>query len=303
MAVMGSAHAETVELTGQLVSYGGDPITVGRVFIEGEYYGVDDNGRFTADVESNSRTKIAFYKGSRSSFLAPIRNGVPHVRSLGHWETDSGRDIGTVSLPQAYFIQIRALDADGQPVEDAEPGVRHGGYGVSDFSLTTNENGYLQIRDTDFDGIELRGRVKTSITIPTDGSGSIAFEERIRFDSPKTVVFQVGEGVTVQDSSSTTASPTSSPTSSPTPQEPTQSAAPTVSASPTSTRTAQPTSPGGEPPSTKGSTSPTATREPRGFFSNGNPGELAFLSNPLTLTIGGFVLSVAGIAHQMLRGA
>jgi hypothetical protein len=45
----------------------------------------------------------------------------------------------------------------------------------------------------------------------------------------------------------------------------------------------------------------SATNTQRGFFSNG-ANEPEALSNPMNLTIGGFLLSVAGIVFQMVGG-
>lgn len=60
------------------------------------------------------------------------------------------------------------------------------------------------------------------------------------------------------------------------------------------------------PGSTGGSRGPVASTDPfgegRGFFTNsGNPA-LGPLADPVVLTVGGFVLSVLGILHQLLRG-
>lgn len=204
---------------------------------------------------------------------------------------------------------MRALDSDGNPVQGAQPGINHGGFGAGKSILTTDEDGYMKIQNTYFTGVELSGRVKTAMTIPSEGAGSTKFQENFFFDSPKTLVFQVGEGVSVRDSSESNDTPTMASTPADDAGSSTSSTTPTTTstASPTSQATPQPTESAHSTSFTEekgsGPATQTNTRPPRGFIVNGGENDLEFLSNPVTLTVGGFVLSVAGIAHQMMRGA
>lgn len=51
-----------------------------------------------------------------------------------------------------------------------------------------------------------------------------------------------------------------------------------------------------------GGSSDDSERSQRGFFSNSEEGEPEFLSNITNLTVLGFLLSIAGILHQMIGG-
>lgn len=316
IGVVGKARAEKATLTGRLVSYDDQPINRGEVyFTGGAYHSLNSEGRFSAEVDSYSEVGIALYKRQYAP-LAPIRNDIPHVYGLGDYGTGTGRDLGTISVPRGYLIQMRALDANGDPVEDAQPHLRHEGHGTADYTLTTNSNGYMQISDTDFTGLELRGSVEATMTIPSDGDTE-RLNKSIDFNSSAEVIFQVDEGVTVRDSSTDTESQTTASTNTVT-QSTTDPSVPSTTSAPTASPTTRPT------PTTAPTGSPTTTRSPvptqttdagatprsttgesrpqRGFLSNGNPGELSFLSNPFFLTVGGFVLSVGGIFYQLVQG-
>lgn len=199
---------------------------------------------------------------------------------------------------------MRALDADGNPVADATPGIRHEGAGIGESYMSTRSDGYAYINDGDTDGVELTDRVQLNMEIPTDG-GAFKLEERVRIDSPTEVVFQIGDGVSVSTAdgdATSTATQTRTETRT---QTPTQTQMETATAT-TEPRTATTTADGATASRTATSSraaTGTATPPSRGFISNGDSAtDLGPLDDPFVLTVGGFALSVAGIVHQMVRG-
>ena len=304
--VVSATESETVTLTGKLESSTGDPIAGRKVYNSG-YTDTDSSGRFEMSVESNSRVRLGLYK-SGNQLLAPIKNGVPHIDGLGrHSVGSSDTDIGTISVSEAYLVNLRAIDNEGNPVTDAEFHVRADGYGSGSHMMTANESGYLVIRNADFTGIELAESAKVTITIPgNDGEADKQYQETIYVDGPKTVIAREGEGVTIKDhkptesttttTTQTTTETTTSTTASETTTTETTSTTTKISASTTSPTSSQTTE-------MAMSANKTETQSKRGFLSNGeSAGDYEFLTNPFHLTVGGFVLSVAGIAHNLLWG-
>lgn len=295
-AIPGTVKGDNAILSGKLISASGDPIAGRSVYFAGEgYFDTDSDGRFEADVDPNSSYSAALYK-SGSGFLAAERNGVPHVYRLGSYTSNDGeKDLGEIQVPKAYLVRMQALDEEGDPVKDATPGVRHGGFGVGSSFLETDEDGWAKIKSASFDGIELRGETKLSMEIPT-GSGSMKYTTSVNVEDSMTVIFQVGEGVTVTESDDSK-SPTPEPTPTDTPTETTESMK-TAESTPAATET---------PPTTRITTeSPSPEPDPeqsRGFFTNNPETEpFEFLNNPYFLTVSGFVLSITGITVQLLRG-
>lgn len=307
LAVVGSSNARAeATVSGRIVASDGSGIG-GRRLHSGEFDVVtDDDGSFAARVDGGGQVRLALYKShyGEKTGLAPTRNQVPHVYGLGEYYIGSGdEDLGELKIPEASLVRLRALDSDGDPVADATPGVRHEGYGIGSYWMTTESDGWAYIRGADFAGIELAGRVKLSMEIPSDGGGAMKYEEDVTIDGPTDVVFQVGEGVSVSQSSvgssaestqTTTDTPAatdaSGATETPTPSDTTTETGSSTPAPETATSTAErPSAP---------------TESPRGFISNGaNADDLGPLNDPFVLTVGGFALSVAGILHNMVGGA
>jgi hypothetical protein len=316
-----------------LVSHDGDPIANRRLknYGDSEFETfTDDEGQFSEDVESDSEIELVMYKGTRSSFLVSEKNEVPHVYNFGMNSIDGDTDLGEIKTPKAYLVRLRALDSNGDPIALANARAAHRGSGTGWSSITTGSDGWGYADGGSSDGIELTGFVDLSMEMPTEGDGSYKLEQSVNVDEPKEVVFQIGEGVTVSNLNST---PTPTPTATPTAtQTPTPTAAPTPTATPTATATSSPTpvptAPKGTPKSTAipskttgpgqemtvsgtstegagatGTGTPATTEAPRGFLTNGKQASnMGPLNDPFVLTVGGFALSVAGIAHQMIRG-
>ena len=296
-------------VTGRLIAYDGDPI-VGReisgIGVESRVY-TNSDGKFSFETTADTNVKPALYKGDENTHLLPIQDGVPHVYQLQKiYSTGEDTDLGVIEIPKGHLVRLRAKDSEGNPVRNAIPGVRHGGYGIGSSYMATESDGWAYLKGADFDGIELAGSTLLSMEIPTDDPGAYKLEKRVQIDGPKTVTFQVDDGVTVSgDNSKTTAEPTTREPTTTKPTTTTQTAKETKKRTTTSQTTppkstkstSQISTTSGQPPPQ------TTTESTRGFLTNGEQAsDLKLLRDPFTLTVGGFALSVAGIAHQMIRG-
>lgn len=307
--------AETVTFSCMLNSYDGDPIVGRKCSVKNaggsEYIETDRDGRLEATVETDSRVYLGFYKSGRG-LHAPVRNGVPHIDGLGAYSIGSSdKDIGTISLTRAYLVTLRGLRNDGSPATDAEFGFGADGYGSGALPSATDE-GYLVLNGADFRGIELAESANVTIRIPNDYDSELRYTESVFVDAHMTVTAQADDGITVekhdteqttQTTTTTTQEPTTTTTTS-TKAEPTTTTSTTTQEPPTTTQTATTTT---STPSSKSATTttPNTTTESfqRGFFTNdGSSEDLDFLTNPFVLTVGGFLLSVVGIAQNLVRG-
>lgn len=295
--------AENVIFRGRLLSYEGNPVTNKRLYgyqdADFDVY-TDDEGRFSERVESSSTVGIGLYKQSSSGTASAVKNGVPHVYNIGSFDVGpDGRDLGELQLPEAHLVKMRALDSNGDPVSGATPDVRHNGLGIGSHWMSTDSDGWAYLEDTDIQGIELTGRVKLSMAIPVDG-GSMSYKTDALVSEPKTAVFQIGEGSYVTDTSpeSTTSKSASTDTQTRTSTQSTSTQSKSNDAT-----TAVESSTASRSETTPSTMTPQPSTAKRGFLSNSPDAEdLGPLNNPLVLTVGGFALSAAGIAHSMIRG-
>ncbi|KTG30332.1 hypothetical protein [Haloferax profundi] len=294
-------------MTGQVVAESGANCVNDEINLRGgEFFGntrSTDNGYFEIEVPENNRYEIAYYKGESGNDFAAIKNGAPHIYTLGeHFVGESETDLGTLTLPQAHIVDFRILDQEGEPVRTADPGYRFDGYGDNPRRTTLNADGYTVIEGASFTGAEFAEYVTCSVnrnyTKTVNVNGPVEVTATVKSSG---VSWDISESETAQTN---TATPTKTPTATPTetPQEtatPTKTPATTTTAVP-QTRTAETAA----PTTTPNTTTPTEEPPSRGFFSNG-VGEdeaMAFMNDPFSLTLGGFALSVGGIIHQLLRG-
>jgi len=303
-----ASSSDQVTVSGRVEAFDGDPAGNRELEVAGDYdTRTDDTGDFQVEVDTGRNAHIGFYKSVYGQKIGPVQNGVPHVDKLVTFEVDSSDvDLGTLTLPKGHVVDVQALDGDGNPVADAEFHVWADGYGSGYRLLRANDDGYMTIRHAEFTGIELAESSKVTVTIPgDDGAADKQFEKSLYVDGPTTVTAQEGEGVTVEDGASTTTPSTTSTTGSSTSTRSTATTSSTSTTKPPSsastTRTTDTGASGASLTTTAGNGTDTAPR--RGFLSNGeSAGSYGFLRDPFFLTVGGFVLSVAGIAHNMVRG-
>ena len=270
----------------------------------------DENGRFEAEVDANKTCDTGFYK-YKTGPQNQEPNGVPHVHVIGEYETGTGEtDFGTLTVSEGHLVQVQALDSEGNPVRDARGSLTvkgsTGHYLRMTGDLNTNFNGYFVVDNTSYSGIELAGTVELSVSIPNGNGGAMQYTEEFFVEEPLNITAQIGEGMTFTPAREEQATETPKPTTTTTENPGTKVT--TTTENPDKTTTApEGTESQGESEAGTTTTADQNTTEDnavsRGFFSNGETSEdLAFLTNPFFLTIGGFVLSVAGIAQSLIRG-
>lgn len=296
---VGTARAATVEATGRLTAHDGTPVAGRRVV---NYYEssfdtyTDADGYYSAQVDTGARMRPTLYKQSRGERLDPVQNGIPHLYATPAQTVPDDGDLGEYVLPDAHVVHLRALTADGDPVRGANAGAEHGGAGLGSSAATTRSDGYAYIGEGKADGIELAGAVEISMSLPTK-NGEISYSTETTVSGETTVRFRVGEGATVGEPT-----PESDAASTVGTEGAATDGTTTTEAAETAVRTADATATSS--PTTQTATATSTPGPSRGFISNGaNADDLGPLDDPFVLTVGGFALSVAGIAHNLVRGA
>ncbi len=236
---------------------------------------IESDGQFSGSLPGTGTYQLVYINQTSTAELITEQDDLPLVYYFTEMEITDGGDLGEFVLPEGEPVSIQCVDTDGRPIENLPVNFRsENGYEVQPDAFTTNPEGYVQFSDASEPGVELAGTTTIEIR-PQSGSPvqlrEIAVTEQmdLRLTVTKPSQYQNVEinGATASDEQSSG----------------------TVSAQPSETVSAQPNG-----------TTGAAGRQ-RGFFSNsGN--EPAFLSNPINLTTLGFLLSVAGIIHQMLGG-
>lgn len=265
----------------------------------------DDDGQFEVELDANAEYRIGYYRSDSGTTVAPRKKGVPHIYELRTtYVGTEDEDLGEFVLPRANVVDIRVLTEDGDPLYGSDITFRHSGWGTGD-SFSLNEEGYATIDGASFTGVELAEAARAEVTPPNRGSyEDTTYKRRAAVTGPLEFVVEIGSsgatwsvdrgespetgtsGKAPKTATGTTTADGTAPPRSSTPRTTTESGA--VQGT---TRTG-----------TRIGTQTVADSE-RGFFSNGpDSGALEALEDPFVLTVGGFVLSVAGILHNMMRG-
>lgn len=301
------AQSETVTVSGTVQSAVGASLADSHVVLVHqetyEWYraGIGSDGSFSASVPTGAEYYLVFFDQEQGDLLNPEFNGVPAIADLDEFRVDSETDLGSYTVPEAHVVTIRIQNPEGNPLQNVPLSFRvPSGNGTGPGAHTTDENGYVSHVQNDRPGIELAGSVTVETHRP-DGSGetldALFVDENIEVT---TVLRNQDEYSSIVEREATegTATPeiveqTDEPDrvtaeSDGSADEPDRSADDPNSGDPVSAES------GGE------ATGPSADR--RGFLSNGGD-EPEALSNPMNLTVGGFVLSVVGILSQLLGGS
>lgn len=312
--LVGAAHAaETTTISGTIVAKSGARIQQDEIEISGggDFHSVntDNEGRFEAEVPTNGDYRLAFYKADSRSDFEAVKNGAPHIYSFGYTSVgESPKDLGTIELPRAHLVDLRILKSSGEPFLGAQPGFRHDGWGENPSRVAINTEGYTVIEGATFTGAEFANEVTLEVEPPAgERYSSRTYTYPISVDEPMTVTAVLDSsgvdwtaqttaaftGETPEQTTTATAETTTTTTA-----EQTTTIETTTASTTQSTPATQPTT-----TTTRNTTQSTTTTASRGFLSNDGPdSDVSILTNPFYLTVGGFVLSVSGIAHQMLRG-
>lgn len=177
--VIGTTGAVTeTTLDGRFLSHKGDPISDARVAVayrgdDSPYVWTSEDGYFETSVPPGTRVRLGFYKSSSEKFLAPRHDGVPHIYTLEPVTVpEEGYSLGKYRLPEAYLVNARAVFAEKPGgVDGAIPrfgSVRNGTYFASGYAYTTtNKEGYMELNNAGFTGIEMAGDTRIWMYPPT----------------------------------------------------------------------------------------------------------------------------------------
>lgn len=249
---------------------------------------ISASGQFEAALSETGEYDLIFFHQPIGDTLVPDFNGIPVSADLTTMEiTDGQADAGSFTIPQGHRMMVRIVNNDGNPLQNVPLSFylpSGAGTGSSDF--TTNANGYVQHVDASDPGIELAGPMTTRLH-PRSDDAEFKTLGRVLADKPREETFILtdpGEYTNIIERSTDGDRRSATPMPDPSTAQ--------ASATQSALTPAQPSD-------SSGSTTSDAQR--RGFFSNSGD-EPAFISDPLNLTTLGFFLSVAGIAHQMIRG-
>jgi len=304
--IIGTAHAVSEEgdviLSGSVNSHEGNPMSGWQVFVASrdgpsQYIELDDTGTFSASIKPDSKYYLAFYKSPDGGYPAPVRSSVPHIDGLGDVSVGSRNvDIGTKTLPKAYPVDIRALDGGGEPAPSAEIHFYSDGFGPGYWKTFVNEAGYYQVRESDFTGVDLAGSIQVEVSFDDEEYSTNSY-----VDGPMTIVARSGQGITFKEDQLPEETSTVTHTTTKSTRTTTKIKSPSTSQQLTSSPT--PTNDVATTTRTSGQATEGKSDEIRGFFTNGSSAEeFSFLSNPLHLTVAGFILSVFGVILELLRG-
>lgn len=325
-SVVGRSRAAAVEtsiLSGRIVPENGASIGDDQVQAHSrnssEHFRTDNDGRFEVELESNTEYQLGYYRSDSGTQLAPRKKGVPHVYNLSSAYLGSDdKDLGEMVLPQAHLIDLRVLNGNDEPLYGSKMTYRHSGWGGGNSYLSLTEQGYAILEGASFTGVELAQQARVEVEPPQRTShGDTTFKRRSSISGPTEFVVRIddsgatwkvqeGDGPETTQATSETTQRTSETTRAT--DKTTNQKTTTQSQSPSGTTTVGGTtstspSDGTSGPGNQTETTTTTVQSQRGFFSNGQEAsDLDVLNDPFSLTVAGFVLSAAGIAHQLVRG-
>lgn len=299
--LLGSAkgQSDATTVSGTVQSAAGASVGDSRVVLVNhdtrEWYraGLGDSGEFTKSIPTGATYDLMYFDGEVGDLISPDFDGVPAVADLDAVAVDTETDaLGDYTVPEGYLIHIRIEDPEGNPLQNVPLSFYpSSGNGTGPSAYTTNENGYVTHVKSDRPGIELSASV-TVRTHPPGGGGETLLTVFADEQKEKTAILrnpdEYNNVIVREDTDGSTTPATVESTDSSTPEETAES---TDSSTPTTQQIA----------GTDQSAQSGDGQQQRGFLSN-SADEPAVLSDPMTLTVGGFILSVVGIINQMLGG-
>ncbi|WP_042661728.1 hypothetical protein [Haloferax sp. ATB1] len=302
----GSASAaERTTVSGKIVAKSGATASNDEINAAGAGYfttRTDREGKFEIEVRTNSQYELCFYKADSRSDLEPTKDGVPHVYMFEEIRVGTQPvDLGDVLVPTADLVDVRAVKPDGEPLLGGVAQIRDDGFGTNPGRVYIDDDGYAVIEGSDVSGFEVVGDVTVEVEPPRHGDYPDAtYSYPLSVDGPTTVTATVSKnGVSWDASDGVTGSDGEMPPATQTPEPTTTTPEPTTESEHSTDESGSPS--GTTTPASQNASTPATPS--RGFLSNGaSTEELDALIDPFVLTVGGFLLSVLGIAHNLVRG-
>ena len=280
--ILGSASAQNrIKVTGTVSSEAGADVAGVEFRLSNDVQEdiavmttVDSSGEISLTLPATGPHRVTIFDESVEN------NNIPVVYSFTNVSISGDGDIGEFVIPEAYQTDIRFVSNDGNPIEDLPVNFRaENGTGVSPGTFTTDSSGYAKYAGATERGVELSSPTEIEIQPPSA-------PEQIQ---PVQTVF-VTESAEFEYSIA----------------NPEQYNAVIVDDSTGSDETEQKqtnsTGTGVTEQQQADSTDSDETEQQRGLLSNNQSERGGPLSNPTNLTTLGFLLSVGGIAYQLVGG-
>ncbi|ELZ11974.1 CARDB domain-containing protein [Halovivax asiaticus JCM 14624] len=201
--------AGELAITGTISGPDGELATGDRVQIRGprrsnehptkEYRTTTDHGGyFSAEVENPGAYALGYIQEQDGDPTSPERDGMPDIYHFDLVDIDGVVDLGDVELPQAHVLDVRVVDASGNPVEGAHACVwscsPDGSSCWGSAPRETNADGYFQYDGLGESGAELVGDITIQVWSPDvadPGFDNIADEREIELTESRTEEFVV----------------------------------------------------------------------------------------------------------------
>ncbi|NLV14753.1 Ig-like domain-containing protein [Haloarcula argentinensis] len=254
---------------------------------------IDEDGNFSADLPSNTGYDVIFFHQKQGDLMRSAFDGVPVIADLDQIRVENEpMELGNYTVPEGFVTTIQVVDSNGNPLENVPLSFyTQYGAGTGPRSFTTNADGYVTHAASSEAGIELAGSM-TIRTHPASANGELLDTIFVDEEKSLTVTLRNPEeynGIVVHDDSGDVTEP------------PPETQTPPASDSTAQSIRTKPEQTAAQQSSSESSTGDNSNSVQRGFFSNG-ANEPEALSDPMNLTVGGFLLSVAGIVFQMVGG-
>lgn len=168
--LIGSSSAQNaITVTGQLTSQADADVSGLEFYLSNVE--TSDSARITLDSSGDISTTISEPGTFRVTVydFSPEFNKLPVVYSFPNIDIGEDGDIGEFTLPEAYQVDIRCLDTQGNPIENLPVNFRApNGTGMSPGTFTTTAEGYVKYTTADQPGVELAGEVDIEVQVPSN---------------------------------------------------------------------------------------------------------------------------------------
>lgn len=176
-------------------------VSAHRHEFESPYFETNEGGVFHVDLDHSDTLYLGYYQmfENWTRIPAPERDGSPDIFDLRCCIEVSDRpvNLGSIQLPPAHLLHVKAVDESGNPVSDARVRVVHsiGGGGYGSGTHTTNSKGLLQYADLESAGTELVGDVLIQMSPPSGDNRFVdaTYERDIHLTGPRTETFVLNE--------------------------------------------------------------------------------------------------------------
>ncbi|SIR82411.1 PKD repeat-containing protein [Haladaptatus litoreus] len=179
--------------TGRLTTADGSPLTGDSVWsFDGgthQYASTDETGSFSLDEDGT----VGFYQQTDDHYWQ--RDGVADMYEICH----SLENMGKITIPNAHVLDVRVLDADGNPVSDVSVRLRdHAADSSASVGIVgeTNEDGFYRADSAPFTGVEVAGNVSIAVRSPATQERFVQrqYRRNLPVTNEQTLTIRLDEG-------------------------------------------------------------------------------------------------------------